>query len=179
MAPPTNKLRLSQLVPDDVAADIAKRSVEHVAHLTMSLLSLDALPLALGDPRTMEIYNEVRRFTYYATQGAMLEGDSVHECMISLIPLYQSVCGGDAAVDGISEDADPETPLGLVIRAGLARERIARGEAVSAVELAALSDLSDRQVRQLIRNGEIRASDGRISAKTATRFLSARQVPGF
>jgi len=166
-------------VPEQVAEEIANNAIDHVASLTMSLLTFDAQPHAVDDPRCTSIYSEVRKFTYYATRGVLFEGDSVHEYMISLIPLYQSVCGGDAAVDGISEDADPETPLGLVICAGLARDRIARGEAVSAVELAVLSDLSDRQVRQLIRDGEIAARGGKISAKTAHRFLMTRKVPGF
>lgn len=154
-------------------------AIDHVANLTMSLLTLEVQRYPVEDPICTRIYSEVRRFTYYAMHGAMFEGDSVHEYMISLIPLYQSVCGGDAAVDGISEEADPETPLGLVICAGLARERIGRGEAVSAVELAVLSGLSDRQVRQLIRDGEVAAREGKISAKTAKRFLMARKVPGF
>ena len=179
MAPPTNKLRLSQLVPDEVAADIAKRSIDHVANLTFSLLKGDAVLPAVKDYRITPIYRELRRFAYYAVHGAMFEGDSVHHYMISLIPLWQSVCGADADVDGVSDTADPETPLGLVICAALARRRIALGETVSAVQLAVLSGLSDRQIRQLISVREIAATGGSISAKNARRFLGARKVPGF
>lgn len=178
MAPPTDKPRLSQLVPEEVAAEVANLAIDHVASLTTSLLTGDAVRRAVKDARSTPIYREVQRFACYAIEGSMLAGDSVWSHMVSLIPLYASICGTDAGVDGIS-DADPETPLGLIICAALARERLELGDAVSAVQLAALGGLSDRQVRQLIRDGEIAARDGRISAKTAKRFLRARRVPGF
>ena len=178
MAPPTSKLRLNQLVPELVAEEVAQQACAHVESLLFSLLSPTA---ALRIPEGLQgapIYTAVRELAYYAIHGRELDA-GLRDYMVSLIPLYRSACGGDAVVDGLSNEADPETSLGLVIRAACARERILLGEPVSAVDLGVLAGLSDRQVRQLIRAGEIPAQNGLISAKSARRFLAARKVRGY
>lgn len=177
MAPPSNKPRLSQLVPEQVAEDTAHRALEHVCNLTMSLLSPTAELRGSMKPRETQIFETVRSLAHYAIHGRGLDAD-VHEYLVSLIPLYTSVAGGDASVDGISDEADPETPLGLVICAALARERIDSNGSLHAVDIAALADLSATQVRLLMRTGEIPARENTVTAKNAKRFLQARRVAG-
>jgi hypothetical protein len=114
----------------------------------------------------------------YAISGNGLDAP-VQEYLVSLIPLWSSVAGGATDIDGLQAEADPETPLGLVVCAAVARELLELGRSISAVQLAALACLSATQVRQLARSGELVLDDGEIAAKEARRWLGARGVPGF
>lgn len=85
------------------------------------------------------------------------------------------------ANDELVPNVDPTTAIGIVLVAARARLRIARGEAITARELAHLAGCADNHVRLLIRRGAVRVQ-GRsrhIGAAEAARFLAARGIPGF
>lgn len=176
MAPPSSKPRLAQLVPEDVAAAAEAKVLGHLYSQWMSLVDMH-VNLPSVPERSTEIYRVVRELTQYA-QGIHRLDAPAQEYLVSLVPLWSSVLGEADVDDGVG-DADPSTPLGLVICATLGRDAVVAGQGVSAVQLAALSGLSDRQVRQLASAGELVLENGSIAAKEARRWLVARGVPGF
>lgn len=178
MAPPSNKLRLADLEPEQVAEEVARQVIDHVWSTVLMQLSPSAEIRGIGEPRATQIYSAVRDLAHYAIHGKQ-PPDDVHEHFISVLPLFSTIVGTEASMDGLSEEVDPETALGLVIRAAVARQRIADNSELSSADIAALASLSATQVRLLMRSGEIPAREGAVAAKAAQRFLAARKVPGF
>lgn len=180
MAPPTTKPRLAQIDPQAVARDVAQSVLDHIGHVQLQLLGVEHIS-PQPEPEHTEIYRVVRTLAHYAVHGGELDA-SVHEYLISLVPLYSAVIGEERDVDGML-DADPETDLGCVIAGALARERLAlRREPLTTRDLAVLGGLAQDAVGLLIRRGELageRAEGGwRVSPKEARRWLRARGVDG-
>lgn len=89
--------------------------------------------------------------------------------------LYPGALDGTGYEAGaIASDADPATEIGLLLVAGTARVLIARNEPLDTRELAALAGLSTLQIRNLVRQGDIKAKEGQISASQARQFLRSR-----
>jgi hypothetical protein len=175
MAPPTTAPRLRDLDPSAVALAIAQQALDHVVNLTMRLISVHTIP-QLPEPEHTEIYRVVRTLTGYARGDHALDS-SVHEYLISLIPLWQAPVG-EVDVDLLAEDADLHTELGLVIRAALAREKFTKGQPLTTADLAALGGMAQPAVALLLRRGEIRGERSdygwTVRAKEARRWLETR-----
>lgn len=163
MAPPATTPRLRDLDPHKVAIDVARRALEHITSLQMHLVGIDHLS-AQPDPEHTEIYRTVHTLTGYARGDHGLDAP-VQEYLISLVPLYQAVYGDVPEVDGLSDEADPTSELGIVICAARAREKItqalgrgklaqvAASEPLSVVEAAVLLGVSLRHAHKLVAQG--------------------------
>lgn len=175
MAPPTTAPRLRDLDPTVVARQVAQQVLDHIVSLSMQLVSVHHIP-QLPEPEQTEIYRVVRVLAGYARGDHALDA-SVHEYLISLIPLWQAPLG-EVDVDLLAEEVDPRTDLGLVIRAALARERLAEGKTLRTGDLAALGGMAQPAVALLLRQGEIRGERGEdgwaVRANEARRWLQTR-----
>lgn len=185
-------MRLHELTPERVALDVARASCDHVVDLTMRLLSpvCEGPWLPRGQDvdvslRSTQIYLTVLDLAAYAIRGTALDAP-VQEYLISLVPAHQSALGSDADVDGLADDADPSTPLGLVIAAALAREALDAGRPLTSAQLAVLGGVSASYVRRLVSSGELgRPGDGghggghTIRAREARRWLDERARVAF
>src|ERR1043166_4081095 len=152
MAPPTNRPRLADLVPREVAAQVTGLVAEHVARL---LFHLD--PTAhFADPGPgSSLGFSAQLLCEWAQTGTNGEGwtpgmamdgiQAVCEALYSQAGYPGTFGTGDLRVAEI----DPETPGGLMIAAAYARFRVVEGEPLSAAELAVLGGMSSRQVRVL------------------------------
>lgn len=132
------------------------------------------VPLTLEgiDPCSTVAGEAVVALTAYAQRGEGLD-DEVAECCISLIPIAPE------ALDEAGRP-DPSTPLGLVVAAALAREKIERGFPISTTALAVFAGLSAGRIRQLVVGKEIEITEaGEVPASVAKRWLGARGVAGF
>lgn len=167
---PTSRLRLRDLDPEALAREVTDAVLAHVLRL------VDLTEPGRGSvPRLdRDLSRSVRCLAAYARDGTPLDAP-VGEYLVSMIPLYTSPMGESEIAD-LSSEVDPETPLGLVLVAAIARDRIATGVemVIHARELAVLAGLDVEHVRRLCRSGEIEQD-----AAGARRWLAARGVPGF
>lgn len=188
MAPPTTKLRLSSIDPDQLGRDVEDAALRHVSRL--------ALPLSPGAtvsvvderddvPRpTTTIGFTVRDLAAYAVRGEPLD-DVVEAYMVDLLDVFATPLGSDDAelavilagereVDDLTETTVVDR-LALVACAALGRERLATNKPIRPSWLAALAGVSSQQVRLLARTGDglERVDDG-ITAKSAKRWLKSR-----
>lgn len=184
MAPPTTALRLRDADPHTVALDTARQTLDHVTSLCISLSPIGEVrtpQIDRADLERCELYLSTRRLAQYAVHGGELDAP-VQEYLISLIPCYSAAVGsGTAEIDGLVE-AQPETALGLVIAAAVAREAMDNGKSVTPAQLAVLAGIDRQRVLQLITSGDMPGAkqepDGRrgwtIAARSARKWLSIR-----
>lgn len=178
MAPPSNLPRLADIDPAQLGTEVEQRFRDHL-HSQAMALGLGAIRIEEQEgrqPGESDLGLSVRWLAQYARSGGTLDA-SVHEYLISLIPLWSSA-EGHAPTD-LEGEADLSTPLGVVMAAALARERIAEGRAVPVRWLAALAGLSRTQLYKLHEGGELGIDDAEVAAKEAKRWLSGRGVAGF
>lgn len=191
MAPPTMKPRIAHIDPDALALYCVESLARHAVNTLHALFGAGmAPPIDVGAEKMAELARSpcsdvgaaARELTLYA-QGRTQLGAPVQEYLISLVPLWSAAIG-DAPVEDFSSTGDPDTELGCVMRAAQAREDIESGIAtVTPSQLAVLASVTDQQIRQLIRAGELDATEeGRtwaIAPTVARRWLASRGVPGF
>jgi hypothetical protein len=181
--PPTATLRLRDVVPSTVALETCTALLDHITSACIPLSPIGEVrtpQISHEDLTRCELYLSTRTLAQYAVHGGELDAP-VQEYLISLIPLYSAALGaGTAEVDGLVE-SEPETALGLVIAAAVAREALAQGQAVTPAQLAILGCVDRVRVLQLIAAGDLpgarRTKDGRawqISAKGARQWLESR-----
>lgn len=176
--------RLATLDPATVAREAVDLVAEHVRRLTFYAGWDDGPSQITGGSLGLE----VSQLTAYAQTGAV--GDwpdascaigclqTVCECLYSQAGVPGTFGGGPLDTD----DADPDTAIGVVILAAHARYRLdtgPRSQGVPLAELAALASVSPGRLRQLTASGELRSTDGRVRADDARRWLAARGVAGF
>jgi hypothetical protein len=141
MAPPSTRPRLSNLDPVDVAADVCSSLVAHIARLAFPLapawiaadLPGDAQDLA----RSTDLGLTVQQLTVYAQSGSLgdwHDGVDAVDAVASVCSALYSQAGvpGTYDVGELSGDADPETPIGLVLVAVDARNALEHGRALTA-----------------------------------------------
>ena len=179
--------RLDALEPVAVAAEACAAVARHRAWIALRLSPAlvpadepDAAALAVGS----DLGLTVQHLTAYAQTGAL--GDWPDDsCALDAV---QDVCSclysraGDRAgfdAPDLRDDHDPDTDVGTVIRAAMARQMLSTGTPVPVAWLAALSSVGAVRMRQLVAAGEVPAVDGRVRAPDARRWLSGRRVPGF
>jgi hypothetical protein len=175
MAPPSTKLKLSQIDPDELAAKVEHDVVRHVKQLYLMVFGQE-----LPEART-ELSGVVRAVAKYA-RGDMDAADELDELHGRLLLL----------LDALPDDPyqDPETPLGLVMMAAQTRDWLGKeGHNVTAAQLGVLAGLSSRQIGELIRTQQIKgllseregagAAGYIVLNAEAKRWLAERGVPGF
>lgn len=134
-------------------------------HMRLTLTYEDApLDVEKLDPRATELGDAVYRLVRYAAHGEPLDAN-VHEYCVSLIRV------GDEALDD-SEATDPQTDLGRVVKAALAREALDAGKGVGYGLLAALGGTSYDVIKTLVSRGEISGKAGVVRAKAAITWLA-------
>lgn len=176
--------RLLAIHPDDIAAEVERRVVDHLHRLALDVGAEVRAEATLGTLRA-----EARALTVYAQRGLPVwdwtdSGMASAGLLSVLAALYSRAADGGiehTAID-VVDDLDPSDDVGLVLVAAAARIRLDRDVPVTARELGALVGLTAVRVRQLIAAGELRATDerpARVKARDARRWLAARGVPGF
>ena len=189
MAPPTDKPRLSQLDPREVAEHATALLGEHVVRL---MFHLDpSIVWQRPSAESSSIGFTAALLTEYArtgrdpeesddAPGAKLAVDRVQDLCTALY----SMAGrpGTFEVPDLTQAVDgdePTDPVAVVLVAAWARIGLQEGRAVTKRELAVLASMSAGQVRTLVRSGEIRADGAMVPAAEARRWLASRGVPGF
>jgi hypothetical protein len=179
MAPPSLKPKLNQIKPEAFALEVAHLVKNYATNYVDSLLA-PAFELAATDKtaRDTTVYKVSIGLAQYALTGTGKQ--KVGDHLQALLPLMTSTIGGDElTVDNLRGEADPDTKLGLVMRACLTRAAIEHGEPVSFADLATLSSLSSRQVSQLARHGDMPVTDGEVQPDAARAWLIKRGAQGF
>jgi hypothetical protein len=184
MAPKTSAIRLSAIDPQTVALDTARTLLDHVTTLLWQVAPIGDVPtpgIEVDALTRSQIYQCVRTLAHYAVHGGELDAP-VHEYLVSLIPLYTSAIGeGTSDVDGLVE-SEPETELGVVIAAAVAREQLAAGKAITPAQLAVLAGVNRDYLLQLAAAGDLpgarQAKEGKrawtVTAKGALQWLESR-----
>lgn len=162
---------LARDVLGDALARVGRILFAVAPHSSYVVTNSEGRPLDTTSPSSSVAGEAVLALTRYAQTGAGLDAP-VQEYCISLIPVAPE------ALDD-SGEPDPKTPLGLVVTAAIARERISEGLPVSTSALAHLASVTPGYIRQLVANQELPATKNEIAAKDAARWLGARGVPGF
>jgi hypothetical protein len=170
--------------PHTVALDLCRQTIDHVQSLLIPLSPIGTVAtpsIDVDQLQSCELYLSTRRLAQYAVNGGELDAP-VQEYLISLIPCYSAAVGsGTAEIDGLVE-AQPETALGLVIAAAVARDAMDNGKSVTPAQLAVLAGIDRQRVLQLITAGDMPGAkqepDGRrgwtIAARSARKWLSSR-----
>lgn len=204
MAPPSNKLRLSQIDPSQLARDVEDAIAHNLSRLAFvmsprfEIVIRDTervsptVALEPGEeppkpaPSFTQIGQSVRDLAVYARGLSGLDAP-VQEYLITFLdvltpPLgdaqdaagFDGVLSGDDDVDLLAPDSVLDR-LALIVCAALGRETIEAGRPVRASWLAALAEVSSDHVRLLARRGELeRDDDGEVLAKSARAWLDAR-----
>lgn len=188
MAPPTTKLRLSAIDPDQLGRDVESAALQHIQRLVVPLTP--GVTLIARDDRgetarpVTTIGCTVRDLAAYAVRGEALD-DVVEAYMVELLDVFSTPLGsddleleqilaGEREVDDLTETTVVDR-LALVACAALGRERLAMGEPIRPSWLAALAGVSSQQVRLLARNGDgLERCDDGITAESASRWLASR-----
>lgn len=184
MPPVPTALRLRDLDPHTLALDTARRLLDHVTSLCIPISPLGEVrtpQIDHADLERCELYMSTRRLAQYAVHGGELDAP-VQEYLISLIPMWSAAEGnGTSEIDGMVE-SEPSTPLGVVIAAAVARERLAEGHSVTPAQLATLAGVDRDYLLRLAAAGDLpgarQAKEGRrtwtVSAKGALQWLAGR-----
>ena len=172
MARPSKTVRLYDLDPSDVAAEVVTRVLERTR------ADLDLLGYDIHRPDDCPVRTAAARLTAWAQTGDVLSEDEVAENYDLLLRAFSS--SGREMPDG-----EPTDALSCVLLAAHARRallRPSRGLLVSARALAALAGVATSRVHQLRSDlPRINNPRGGVSIKgiAAKRWLAARGVAGF
>lgn len=178
MARPTSKPRLHALTPDDVGAEAHRLVLEHLSRQAMRIgCTIDEVgpsDLALTAADLTRYAQTGDTGDWGAADGALDAAQSICEALYA-----QAGVPGTFETGELAEDADPETPIGLVLVAAFGRMAIEQKKKVPVRQLAALSGIDYKSLELLARKGELSLEDGQVSSAEARRWLSGRGVPGF
>lgn len=186
MARPSLTLRLSQIDPDTLAADLATAMADYLGRLAVPLSP--GLTVHVSGPHgTVGVALTAADLARYARGEGSLEG-LVSDYALELTALLDSPLAshrgelppvlsrwlrGDVDVSTLHPDELTDR-LALVIVAAFGREAMASGEPLSVAQLAALAGVDPDHVRLLGRKGELDVDGGAVSAEEARRWLASR-----
>lgn len=194
MAPRTESLRLSDLIPSDVARDVVRAVIEHVELLASYLAPGVHIQIA-GEAIQPFVYGPIReknshlyqtvdglvRFAQSGSYNADGNWDSASGSIDGVLSALHScsVSTRHNAPFDISY-ADQSTPIGIVLIAANARVRLSsRGVfGLTARELSILAGISDAQVRVLARKGVLAIAEGFCQRAESKAWLRSRGVVG-
>lgn len=187
MARTTDRPRLRDLSPDDVATEVEGLVRDQIRRLSMALDSGAGTPTVTGFPT---LQSTVRMLAGYAQIGLRATDWPDHGCARDAV---QDVCvalysrAGDPGTfgvgpldpDAIAIEADgDDSRIAIMLLAAWARVQIDNREPVSIRALAMLAGVDPQHVRLLGRKSEIEIEGGRVPADEARRWLSRRGVEG-
>jgi hypothetical protein len=160
-----------------VALDTVKQALAHTTRLLLQLLDCVHTP-ASPPPEQTKLYRIVIALGCYAKSGEALDA-SVWNYLGALSPLYRTGRGEVTDLEGTQPDCEPDTALGLIIAAALAREQLTQQrEPLTTARFAALASKNRREVYRLLTTGELEAvhtEEGvRITLKSASEWLQKR-----
>jgi hypothetical protein len=172
-------MKLSEIDGQALARDTLQTALAQVDRILFGIApfssyvvtDLDGKPIRADNVAGSVAGDAVLSLVRYAQTGVGLDAP-VSEYCISLIPV---------APEALDDSGEPDlkTPLGLVVTAAIARERIVDGLSVSTSSLGILASVTPGYIRQLVANGELPATRNEIAATDAARWLWARGVAGF
>lgn len=192
MPRPTDAPRLHALDPDAVAREVDDRLEAFFGRLAPALtlgFDLRAGRLAGGQSG---LAATAHALTVYAQRGLPVwdwethgeAEDACHGIVTHLWGRPADAGRGETSDVGPLDEAlssDLDDPLALVLVAAWARVSLARGEGLTARQLAALGGMAPRAVLNLAAAGELRLEGARPAAappREARRWLEARGVKG-
>ena len=188
MAPRTDSHRLAAIVPEQLARETTERVLHGLGRYVAPLSPGVTLVLdTRGGVQASGLYLSILDLCAWAQRGAG-EPEEIPDLTQTIAEaVYPPPLDGSqinrALIDVWSSEADPATPIGLVLFAAKARLHLADNAAISARQLGALGGCTQDHVRLLVRRGEIAGTrtgrDVMIRASAARRWLRAREVPGF
>lgn len=179
MAPTTDKPSLSSIDPKALADELVEALTSHLASF-----AAPASPgmVVMGEGAWGDFRLSVTDLCAWAQQGQG-HPEEIEDLILGVAgPMYARPA--DAAtfeVDDLEDEADPATPLGVVLQAAWCRLQLHRGEAVAKGHLAALAGLHGvRMVQGAAREGQLKeGADGRLTPASAKAWLKTRGTPGF
>jgi hypothetical protein len=178
LAPPTNKLRLSNLDMDHVGLEIARAAAVRMSQLSALLAPSWGVrePKGVDDQlRKTALYEAVQRLGAYAKTGEPLS-EPFDELLVLLLPLHVAMLDIAASVQAF-EDVEPTTPFGLLVCVARARHKVEKAaEPLSAIELGALVELDPNQVRGLANAEEIPGAERREDDKRRPFYFQPRPL---
>lgn len=133
-------------------AEINPRKLADAAHdealgeLTMRAMNLGVTAPIAPDITPSEVWLSVHQLAHYATTGEPPEHrpELIAEYQLS-VATYR---------DYLHEGSETQRAVDLVLRASVARESLARDEAISHTDLAALAGLSKSHLTALVQSGD-------------------------
>lgn len=187
MARPTTTLRLSDIDPAALSADITGEMARHIARLAAPLSP--GLTVHVDGPHgDSGVGLSAADLARYARGEGGLDS-TVEDYAVELVPLLSSPLATGSALPPVltrwlagqvdADDLDPdslEDRLALVLTAALGREALDHRQPVSVGQLATLAGVSPDHVRLLGRRGEVAVEGGQVSAEEARRWLAGRGV---
>jgi hypothetical protein len=198
MARPTDKIRIQNIDPELVAADVDERMDKALSKMIESALldvslNISEAPVKLHRSRTSNLAMTGRDLAIFAQQGLCgsldwedhsCAADAAHELVSRLYARpVEALQSGSGNVGPLDEalDADLDDPLSLVLVAAWARWELSQGAPLTARQLAAIAGLDPDVVKRMGREGELRFNAERpatVNAKEAKRWLKARGIKG-
>lgn len=184
VAPAT--LRLSDIDPATLAADIGEALAKHLGRLAFA--AAPGYTVHVDGPHgDTDLGMTAADLARYARGDDGLDGP-VSDYALSLLALFEAPLRGDTGQhpeplgrwlrgevrDGGLDPASLVDRLALVIVAAFGREAIDDGGAVSPAQLAALGGVDPTYVRRLVRQGELPAGEDGVPAGDARRWLAGR-----
>ena len=155
------------LDPRRTAAEIAER----IRRRALAMLSIED-PTTLAPQQRVVAENVERALRYAQTGEGNVDGP--------LREWFKSAVFDSTFAEMDELDLAGDSVEGAMLLAIDGRDKLARLVDLWPKEMAAVSRLTPRRIRQLAQEGELRQlNDGTISAHTALRFLVKREVPGF
>jgi len=187
-------MKLSEINPIELARDTVDAIRAHIARVAFHLGPVyQWREIDSGDgAENTDLGITVAELTKYAQTGALgwygHASEPLDAC-VTVASAYYGAAGWSGLPDtDFAADADPETQIGLVLVASMARCTLAgcpphgHSDGLTARELAVLSGLTYEHVTRLMRGAEIACSDvarGRVaSVSESARWLRARGVEG-
>jgi hypothetical protein len=178
-----NKPRLAKLQD----ADVFTPAFEGVQHLAQGAAGLLGLKLKVPQARSAIFRAECSALLHWVRTGAVTEGHDPKRFMHDLVDVLYRGQPPSASLE--REMIDTNTPLMIVLVAGLARETLEKNKPVPVVPLAALASVDRSFITKLIQAGTLkrtsvapergRRMDAPIVPSDARRWLTELEVPGF
>lgn len=167
MGRPTHRPRLTELDSREVEAALLA-SVEG---------ALTAAGSTLTATQRVELRLSAAQIAQWAKAGALVDGWDARRVEQALVGFARLLYAGTVS-DGLERLRTDEIPisdcLGLACVAAWARVLLARGESITAKQIATLAGCDPQHVRFVSRDGELRMEAGKIDAEEARRWLRAR-----
>jgi hypothetical protein len=184
-------MKLSEIDPISLARTSVNKLRDHVARITFHLAPISQWreEVTIDGMENTDVGQTIMQLAGYAKSGALgdwPDATCAVDAATNVCTMFYTAPGIDHEFVGaeITGEADPETELGLIVTAAIARAKVSDGTigTLNARELASLAGLTYYHVTRLMTGGELQCSDaerGRsVTPEEAGRWLRARGVEG-